>query len=123
MSLNQEFFIVPIEVFRVGNSEIPRMHMVRESEIDTVQMDDVRVVIANGRGVSLYTKDELEKTPLTGWVWKFTANTQIPFGLKLVNDKVGHYCVAPMTNMPLDLYKGLLQQMGLQAEKVWKKTA
>jgi hypothetical protein len=73
--------------------------------------------------VSLYTKEELNNTELSGWVWKFKANTTIPQGLKLVNDKPGHYCVAPISNMPVDLYKGLLEQMGMKAEKVWKKTA
>lgn len=97
--------------------------MVRESEIDTTDINGVRAVIANGRGVSLYTKDELEKTTLTGWIWKFSAQTQVPLGLKLVNDKPGHYCVAPTYNMPLDLYKGLLQDMGMKAEKVWRKIA
>ena len=99
------------------------MHMVRPSEVDTIEVDGIRVIIANGRGVSLYTLDELNNTSLTGWVWKFRSNTQIPSGLKLVNDKPGHYCVAPTHNMPVDLYKGLLEQMGMKAEKVWKKAA
>jgi hypothetical protein len=123
MVLNKEFYVVPEEVFRVGNSDIPRMHMVRPSEIDITEINGVKVVVANGRGVSLYTIEELKKTTLTGWIWRFSANTQIPPGLKLVNDKPGHYCVAPIQNMPVDLYKGLLGQMGLKAQKFWKKTA
>lgn len=50
------------------------------------------------------------------------ARTLIPQGLKLVNDKPGHYCVAPTHNMPVDLYKGLLEQMGMKAQKAWMKT-
>jgi hypothetical protein len=81
-----EFFIVPEEVFRVGNGGSPRMHMVRPSEVDLTEINGVKVIIANGRGVSLYTKDELNNTPLSGWVWKFKVHTTIPQGLKLVND-------------------------------------
>jgi hypothetical protein len=123
MNLNNEFFIVPTEVFRMGNSSSPRMNMVRASEIDTTEINGICAIIANGRGVSIYTKQELENTNLTGWVWRFPANTLLPIGLKLVNDKPGHYCVAPTHNMPLDLYKGLLEDMGMKAEKVWRKIA
>lgn len=97
--------------------------MVRPREVDITEMNGVKVIIANGRGVSLYMKDELDNTTLTGWVWKFKAHTQISDELKLVNDKPGHYCVAPIQNIPVDLYKGLLEQMGLKVQKVWKKTA
>jgi len=121
--MKKEFYLVPEEVFRVGNGSTPRLHMVRPSEVDITEINGVKMIIANGRGVSLYTKEELETTTLTGWVWHFRGNTQIPNGLKLVNDKIGHYCVAPTRNIPVDLYKGLLEQMGLKAKKVWKKTA
>jgi hypothetical protein len=97
--------------------------MVRASEVDLTEINGIKIVIANGRGVSLYTKEELETTTLTGWVWKFRAKTPIPFELKLVNDKHGHYCVAPIMNMPVDYYKGLLEKMGMNAEKVWRKRA
>lgn len=69
MHMNKEFFIVPEEVFRVGNGGSPRLHMVRPTEVDITEMNDIKIIIANGRGVSLYTKDELENTTLTGWVW------------------------------------------------------
>lgn len=121
--MNKEFYIVPEEVFRVGNSTTPRLHMVKADEVDIMVVNGIKMVIANGRGVSLFTKKGLEETDLTGWVWKFRANTPIPTELKLVNDKPEHYCVAPKQNMPADLYKGLLEKMGLAAEKVWKKRA
>ena len=40
---------------------------------------------------------------------------------RLVNDKPHHYCVAPTTNMPIDKYKGLLEELGLRAERFIKK--
>jgi hypothetical protein len=121
--MKKEFFIIPEDVFRVGNANSPRMNFPRASEVDLTEINGVKIVIANGRGVSLYTKEELEATTLTGWIWKFRANTPIPFELKLVNDKQGHYCVAPTMNMPVDLYKGFLEKMGMYAERVWRKRA
>ena len=123
MVLDKEFYMVPEEVFRAGNATTPRLHMVRPSEVDITEINGVKIIIANGRGVSLYTKNELQNTTLTGWVWKFMAHTHVPQGLKLVNDKPGHYCVAPIQNMPVYLYKGLLEQMGMKAQKAWVKTA
>jgi len=123
MVLNKEFYIVPEEVFRVGNSSTPRLHMVRASEVDITEINGEKIIIANGRGVSLYTKAELQNTTLTGWIWRFIVHTHLPQGLKLVNDKPGHYCVAPTQNMPVDLYKGLLEQMGSKAQKAWVKVA
>jgi len=52
MFQQKEFFLVPEEVLRVGNGGSPRMHMVRPSEVDTIEVDGIRVIIANGRGVS-----------------------------------------------------------------------
>ncbi|WP_440480621.1 hypothetical protein [Rheinheimera baltica] len=48
-------------------------------------------------------------------------NTQPPVGLKLVQDKAHHYCIAPTQNMPIDKYKGLLEEMALKAARVFKK--
>lgn len=64
--MNKEFYIVPEDVFRVGNAVSPRMHMIRASEIDLTEINGIKIIIANGRGVSLYTKEELETTSLTG---------------------------------------------------------
>lgn len=121
--MNTEYYIVPEEVFRVGNNASPRLHMVRGSEVDTTTIGDVTTIIANGRGVSLYSSEELAKTELTGWVWRFSAKTPVPAGLKLVNDRPGHYCVAPAMNMTVERYKDLLEQMAVFAQKVWKKRA
>lgn len=50
-----------------------------------------------------------------------SAALQLPVGLQLVNDKPHHYCVAPTTTMPIDKYKGLLEELGLRAERFIKK--
>jgi hypothetical protein len=79
------------------------------------------MVIANGRGISVFDIDGINASPMTGWVWKFSANTSMPIGLKIVQDKPHHYCIAPTSNMPVDKYKGLLEELALRATRVFKK--
>jgi hypothetical protein len=54
-------------------------------------------------------------------VWELPPNTPLPPGLKLVHDRPHHYSVAPMINMPVTKYKGLLEELGLRARRVLKK--
>ena len=79
------------------------------------------MVISNGKGVSLSTKERLDKTQMSGWVWKICRGTQVPFGLKLLNDRPGHYSICPVSNMPLDEFIGLLSKLALKCQKVFKK--
>ena len=69
----------------------------------------------------MFDKVGINESPMNGWVWRFAPNTQPPFGLKLVQDKAHHYCIAPTQNMPIDKYKGLLEEMALRATRVFKK--
>ncbi len=79
------------------------------------------MVVANGKGVSLSTKQRLDSTLMSGWVWKIPRNTIVPSGLKLINDRPDHYSVCPTSNMPLDEFKGLLAKLALKCQKVLKK--
>lgn len=116
--VNQDFYIFPEEVYRVGNSTSPRMSALRVGEINIYELKGVKMVIANGKGISVFTLKGLKEEGLTGFAWKFTKNTVIEPGLKLVDDdKPEHYVLAPIRNMPLDEYKGLLEKMGLKCEK------
>lgn len=116
-----EFFIVPEELFRLGNSNSPRLSNVRERDIDTMSINGITVIKANGKGISVFDKQGINESPMSGWVWRFPPNTQPPHGLKMVQDKAHHYCIAPTQNMPLDKYKGLLEEMALRANRVFKK--
>lgn len=58
---------------------------------------------------------------MTGWVWRFPSNSKPRLGLKFVQDKPHHFCIAPIRNMPIDQYKGLLEEMALKAVRVFKK--
>lgn len=78
------------------------------------------MIIANDKGVSLYTAKGLVEEGLTGFAWKFEKGTAVVSGLKLVNDKPEHYMLSPLHNMPLDKYKGLLEEMGLLCGKYFR---
>jgi hypothetical protein len=118
---SNEFYLVPEDVFRLGNADSARLGHVRSRDVDTMSMNGIVVVIANGKGISVFDRESINLAPFTGWVWKLAAGTALPFGLRAVQDKPGHYCIAPTTNMPVDKYKGLLEELGLRAERVIKK--
>jgi hypothetical protein len=86
-----------------------------------MQLNGITVVIANGKGISVFDKTGIMLSRMSGWVWRFPANTPLPPGLRLVQDTPHHYCIAPATNMPIDKYKGLLEELALKATRVFKK--
>src|SRR5690606_39241401 len=107
----EDLFFAPEDLYRLGNSAGPRLTNVRRpKDVDTTEINGITVVIANGKGISLSTKERLEKTPMSGWVWKISKGTQVPNGLKLFNDRPGHYSICPVSNMPLDEFIGLLSK-------------
>ena len=116
-----EFYLVPVEIFRLGNSNSPRLNNVRLRDVNTTKLNGIEVIIANGKGVSVFDKVGINESPMTGWIWRFSPSTKIPVGLKLVNDKNHHYSIAPIHNMPVDKYKSLLEEMALCAQRVYKK--
>ena len=117
----QEFYIVPEELFRLGNANHPKLSNVRPRDVDTTDINGIVVILANGKGISIFDRQGIDESPMSGWVWRFPPNTKPPYGLKLVQDKPHHYCIAPIKNMPIDKYKGLLEEMALKANRVFKK--
>lgn len=114
--------MAPENLFRLGNATGPRLDNIRRpKDVDTTEINGILVVIANGKGISLSTKDRIESTPMSGWVWKIPKGTSVPVGLKLLNDRPGHYSIAPTSNIPLDEFKGLLSKLALKCQKVFKK--
>ncbi|RPA57711.1 hypothetical protein EGC86_19890 [Shewanella frigidimarina] len=116
-----EFYILPEELFRLGNSTSPKLANVRARDVDIIEINGIKVIIANGKGISVFDKVGINESPMTGWVWRFAPNTRPPVGLKMVQDKPHHYCISPACNMPVDKYKGLLEEMALIATRVFKK--
>lgn len=119
--LPKEFYLIPEDVFRLGNSQGPTLDNVRSRDIEFIELGGIKVVVANGKGVSVFDREGINQSPMTGWVWRLAMNVALPVGLKLVKDKPNHFCIAPTQNMPLDKYKGLLEELGLKAERVFKK--
>lgn len=120
-----EFYIIPEDVFRLGNVTSPRLSHVRPSDAQTTTVNGVTVVIADGRhGVSVFDRAAIARVALSGWVWRIAGRTPLPAGLKLVHlplpDTPGHYVIAPMQNMPLSKYRGLLEELALHATRVGK---
>ncbi|MCI0504502.1 MAG: hypothetical protein L0Z73_00185 [Gammaproteobacteria bacterium] len=113
----KEFYLFPEDVYRMGNSTTHRMSVIRQDEILTMQMKGVTMVVANNNGVSVWTKEGIIEKQLTGYAWLIKTGTSLPNGLRLVNDTPGHYMLAPIKNMPIDTYKGLLEEIGLKCEK------
>ena len=117
-----DLFLAPEDLYRLGNATSPRLtHVRRPKDIDTIEINGIAVVVANGKGISLATKDRLDKTPVGVWVWKIAKGTQMPIGLKLINDRPGHYSICPQSNMPLDEFIGLLSKLAIKCQKVLKK--
>lgn len=114
----KDFYIFPEDIFRVGNATSHKLTAIRVGEVDVYDVEGVRMVIANGKGVSGFTLRGLRDEGLTGFAWLFPKGTMVEPGLKLVDDaKPDHYVLAPVTNMPLDRYKALLDVMGRKCSK------
>lgn len=118
----EDLFFAPEDLFRLGNADSPRLTNVRRpKDVDTVEINGITVVVANGKGISLSTRERLEKLPMSGWVWKISRGTQMPMGLRLLNDRQDHYSICPVSNMPLDEFIGLLSKLALTCQKIFKK--
>lgn len=101
----------------MGSSGSHKISAVRPIDANTMIVNGVTVIIANGKGVSLYIIEKIIEKNLTGFAWKFNKGTQVTPGLKLVSDEPQHYMLAPGANMPVDKYKGLLEEMGIRCGK------
>ena len=44
----QEFYLIPEEIFRLENSASPGLSNVRPRDIDTIEMNGITVIMANG---------------------------------------------------------------------------
>ena len=125
MNANEMLYITPQELFRLGNANSSLISRVRDREIDTNDLNGIKTVVANGKGISLYNKAGLDKIPLSGWVWEIKASTALPVGLKLIKDDrpEGHYTLAPSKNMLLSEYICLLEKVAIHCQKVYRKNA
>ena len=68
-----DFYIIPEDVYRLGNSESARLSHVRARDVDTMVLNEIVVVIANGKGISVFDREGINEAPFEGWVWELPA--------------------------------------------------
>ena len=60
-----DLYFAPEDLYRLGNATDPRLTHVRcPKDIDTIEINGILVVVANGKGVSLATKERIAKSPI-----------------------------------------------------------
>ena len=115
------YLMMPEELFRLGNSTDPQLSKVRSRDVDVIEVDGRAMIVANNKGISVFDMTGIRLSPMTGWVWKFAPDTELPPGLHLVNDKPHHYCIAPVRNMFIDEFKALLDKLAAKGTRFFKK--
>jgi hypothetical protein len=70
MSNNEKLYVSQEDLYRVGNSTSPQMTKLRVGEITIRGMNGIKMVVADGKGISLYNKSGLDKSSLSGWIWE-----------------------------------------------------
>ena len=125
MKQNEPIYLSPETLYRIGNGSSPLLTKVRPGEIDTVNINGVTHIVANGKGISLYNKRGLDLAPLVGWVWEISPSTPIPHGLNLIKDDrpEGHYSLCPSRNMSVHEFIAQLEKVVIHCNKVFKKRA
>ena len=121
MFVPKDFMILPDDLYRLAVSSSPKMTHVRPvDDVDLYDQNGVLMILANNRGVSLWTLEGVKIAQLTGWAWRIRKNTPLPPKLKLHNDQPEHYVICPTESMPLSTYIGLLETLVVHCEKVFK---
>ncbi len=125
MNFKEKIYLSPETLYRIGNSSSPLLTKVRPGEIDTIGINGVTQIVANGKGISLYNENGLKLAPVAGWVWEISQNTQMPIGLKLIKDDQpeGHYSLCPSRNMSVHEFISLLEKVIIHCKKTYKKKA
>jgi len=125
MGATETLYLASETLYRLGSSSSPLLTKLRPGEIDIIRVNDEAVIVANGKGVSLYNKAGLDVAPLTGWVWEIQSGTHFPLGLRLIKDDrpQGHYTLCPLRNMPVHEFVALLEKVVIHCTKVFKKTS
>jgi hypothetical protein len=64
-------------LYRLGNAASPKLQNVRPQDVDSYENNGIQMVYANGKGVSLFNLQELQRreSGLSGWVWKIPQGT------------------------------------------------
>jgi hypothetical protein len=111
------------DLFRLGNATSPRLDHVRDVDVDIFERNGIPMVRVNGKGISLFNLEELNRRNSKGWVWKIPLGTQLPPGLAIRPDpeSPGHFFLCPISDMTMKTYKDLLSKLDRYSEKTGKR--
>jgi hypothetical protein len=88
----------------------------------TFEQNGITVVVANKQGFSAFDWLTPAMKAPGKHVWRIPKGTPLPIEIVLVKDltpgKRGHYHFAPVQNMPLTKYLGLLEEIGIKSVKL-----
>ena len=114
-------YLLAEDLYRLGNATSPKLDHVRHQDVDTYEDNGILMVYANGKGISLFNLQELERRAgrLSGWVWQIPQGTLPPSGLALRPDpdSPGHFFLCPVSVMTMDRYRALLSELVLHCER------
>jgi hypothetical protein len=123
-SLPQFLYMLDEDLYRLGNATSPTLQNVRPQDVDSYENNGIQMVYANGKGVSLFNLQELQRreSGLSGWVWKIPQGTPPPSGIALRPDPAspGHFFLCPVSVMTMDRYRALLSELVLHCERTRK---
>ena len=104
----------PIDLYRSGNANSPRMDNVRSQDVATYEDNgQVWVIVTLTGGISTFSTQISGKN-----FWKLNQGTDIPPELILVNDHDNHWLWKPSETMLLEKYKAALRLIGTYFYKV-----
>ena len=127
-----EFFLmdvadIPFDLYRGGNTMGFQFHEERAlKDCITFPKDGVMYVRANLTGFSCFDRitDRMKRQGKN--IWKLKKGVLLPPELKLVKDQrrghEGHFMLAPVHDMPLKKYIGLLEELERDPTKCVKLT-
>jgi hypothetical protein len=125
-----EFFLMdvadlPFDLFRGGNAQGVQFHEDRAiKDCITYPRDGITFVKANLTGFSCFSHltDRMKRQGKN--IWKLKKGAVLPVELKLVKDQRrghdGHYMLAPVKDMPLKKYIGLIEELERDPSKCIK---
>jgi hypothetical protein len=102
-----------VDLYRLGNASSSRMDNVRDQDVTKFTKNGVVWVKSRSGGISTFSSPSNQKNE-----WKLSKGASYPDGLFLNNDKGTHWQWEPSSDMSLDDYTRLLQQVGNKFLKI-----
>lgn len=130
--MSDEFYLLESDLYRLGNSQSPRLDHVRvPKDTPTIFRGPIEFVSPGLIGISLMDEVRLnERIQLArragsavGHVWKIPRGVSVPLGLVVRVDPrdKSHLLVGPAVSMPLEKFKGLLLELAASAVYVGRR--